>query len=132
METGEPFLSLQDLAKVNPLPSGKWNQWKLDLPCLNPKPRGTRFPLGSGINGNLEGGNQGFLLEGGKPASLWEVESMETALCVYQPPRDKLTRFPLGSGINGNNYLFFPGGGVFRGPASLWEVESMETFFDLS
>ncbi len=38
----------------------------------------TRFPLGSGINGNLI--QNGFLVSPRHfgPASLWEVESMET------------------------------------------------------
>ncbi|EFA70867.1 hypothetical protein CRC_00327 [Cylindrospermopsis raciborskii CS-505] len=37
----------------NPLPSGKWNQWKLPLPLPDGRGGGlTRFPLGSGLPGD--------------------------------------------------------------------------------
>ena len=62
----------------------------------------TRFPLGSGINGNSS-----WMLKWDfgiyKPASLWEVESMETIVSlVFSTSNTFFTRFPLGSGINGN------------------------------
>ncbi|EFA68316.1 hypothetical protein CRC_03138 [Cylindrospermopsis raciborskii CS-505] len=62
------------------------------------------------------------------PASLWEVESMETAINSHYIVFLRLSpRFPLGSGINGN---FITGELLtidLNSPASLWEVESMET-----
>ncbi|EFA68313.1 hypothetical protein CRC_03135 [Cylindrospermopsis raciborskii CS-505] len=40
--------------KQTPLPSGKWNQWKLRTKRNRvEKQEKPRFPLGSGINGNL-------------------------------------------------------------------------------
>ncbi|EFA70208.1 hypothetical protein CRC_01658 [Cylindrospermopsis raciborskii CS-505] len=62
-----------------------------------------RFPLGSGINGNLYE-IQPFVTICSLPASLWEVELMETReiLCTFCFCLTDNARFPLGSGINGN------------------------------
>ena len=63
----------------------------------------TRFPLGSGINGNLSVRITRIPFPV-PPASLWEVESMETYVFCNQKTAAFQTRFPLGSGINGNLY----------------------------
>ncbi len=61
----------------DPLPSGKWNQWKQVQGLVPINGIQTRFPLGSGINGN--------------------------AICLSKLRLKAYgTRFPLGSGINGN------------------------------
>ena len=71
------FVGNEDCPVYNPLPSGKWNQWKQQAESIPSMFDKTRFPLGSGINGNLFESRQGRALG-------WH------------------TRFPLGSGINGN------------------------------
>ncbi|EFA68314.1 hypothetical protein CRC_03136 [Cylindrospermopsis raciborskii CS-505] len=64
----------------SPLPSGKWNQWKLER------------------NSNTNKRSISLV----SPASLWEVESMETLNFSWYSGSVHPPRFPLGSGINGN------------------------------
>ena len=61
-----------------------------------------RFPLGSGINGNVLRAAE-YAVANSLYASLWEAELMETTrVCLVTGLRVEIVRFPLGSGINGN------------------------------
>ena len=72
-------------------------------------------------------------MTGAEPASLWEVESMETPLLARRR-LFSLTRFPLGSGINGNMLIShgYVEGQVFHplpsGKWNQWKPSSFISF----
>ncbi len=133
METPARVPSLQLF--VLGLPASLWEVESMETPSRRPEPsrsaHRTRFPLGSGINGNtlfipkenasfpltrfpLGSGINGNAIQAmlisiaTTPASLWEVESMETVVTGNVAKPYSLTRFPLGSGINGNHMAGSP------------------------
>ena len=89
---------------LHPLPSGKWNQWKhiKSTPKRNENTGSDPLPSGKWNQWKLLVSVRGAA-PNSLPASLWEVESMETTILSH--------------------FRFY----CTQEPASLWEVESMET-----